>query len=99
MLSSGANSLGFDGCGVFEYVVAFNFRQCLFGSARDSSALTCVGLRARAATASVDFEEFNQVLAQRIVVLMLHHGLAIARARERNGHDVADLGGRTVGHA
>src|ERR1035441_10414921 len=29
-----------------------------------------------------DFEKFNQLLAQRVIVRMLHHGLALARTRE-----------------
>src|ERR1039458_100777 len=46
-----------------------------------------------------DFEKFNQLLAQRVIVRMLHHGLALAWMWEIHGHDFTNLRRRAVGHA
>ena len=48
---------------------------------------------------SVDFEEFDQALAKRVVIRVRHHRLSFARASEGDRNDVAHFGLGAVRHA
>ena len=47
----------------------------------------------------VNFQEFDQVLTQPVIVGMLHHRLALARPGKRHFQNIAHLGFGAVGHA